>query len=171
MITQDEKNFLKTIPVSKKVSVKPFDPKAKTVGNSILSKIKREFPDLEVLFMGATALEIAGQNDIDIYALSVPSDFSKYLPTFEKLFGKPLHSHETFIEWKFNENNYPIELYLTDSNSSSMQRQIKVFKILKSNKDLLKEYKKLKSKFDGKSFKDYQKAKYKFYNNLLNKSN
>jgi len=46
-------------------------------------------------------------------------------------------------------------------------RQIKVYDILKSNKELLKEYEELKLKFNGKSFIDYQRAKYMFYNKIL----
>ncbi len=169
MLNQDEENYLSKIDPNKKVSVNLFDSRAKEIGDNIVSKIKTEFPNLEVLFMGATALQIAGQNDVDIYALSSPKDFNKYLATLEKLFGEPKSIHETFIEWEFNESNYPIELYLTDPSSESMQRQIKVFNILKTNRDLLKEYENIKLRFDNKSFKDYQKAKYEFYNKILEK--
>lgn len=167
MLTQDEKNYLSKIDLNKKVFVNPFDPKAKKVGNSIVSKIKKEFPKLVIHFMGATSLGIAGQNDIDIYAISNPRDFSKYLPTFEKLFGKPKSIHDTFMEWDFVQEDYPIELYLTDDSSPSMKRQIKVFNVLKANQELRKEYEVLKLKFDNKSFRDYQKAKYEFYNKIL----
>ena len=47
------------------------------------------------------------------------------------------------------------------------ERQIKVFEILKSDEKLLKEYEELKLSFDGKSYKDYQRAKYEFYNKIL----
>jgi len=167
MLTKGELDYLSKIPEGKKVFIKPFDPKAKKVGNLIVSKIKKELPDLEVLFMGAAALEIAGQNDIDIYALADPKDFNKYLPTFENLFGKLAkqgkYVKKTFIEWKFKKNGYEVEVYLTEPP----ERQIRVFEILKSNKKLLKEYEDLKVSFDRKSYKDYQKAKYEFYNRIL----
>lgn len=163
MLTKDEKDYLAKIPASKKVSVKPFNLQAKRVGDSIVSKIKKALPDPEVLFMGATALGVAGQNDVDIYVLSKPKDFNKYLPTLKKLFGEPQHIHKIFVEWKFKENGYPVELYLTEPP----ERQIKVFEILKSDKELLKEYENLKLGFDRKSFRDYQRAKYEFYNEIL----
>ena len=134
MITKNEENYLKKISASKKVYVKPFDQKAKKTGGLIIKKIKRVFPNLKILFMGATALEIAGQNDIDIYVLSNPKDFNKYLPSLKKLFGKPKNTHKDFIEWKFIRDNHPIELYLTNPDSPSMLRQIDVFEILKSDK-------------------------------------
>jgi GrpB-like predicted nucleotidyltransferase (UPF0157 family) len=164
MLTKDELDYLSKIPRNKKVSVKPFDPQARRVGDLIVSKIKKALSDLEVLFMGATALEIAGQNDIDIYMLSEPSKFGEHLPTLEKLFGKPKSTYDTFIEWSFTENGYPIELYLTEPP----ERQIRVYEILKSNKELLKEYEDLKLKFSDKSFRDYQRAKYEFYSKILN---
>jgi inorganic pyrophosphatase len=162
MLTKDERNYLKKIPASKKVYIKPFNPKAKAVGKSIIAKIKKVLPKSKILFMGATALGIAGQNDIDIYVLSSREKFREYLPALEKLFGNPKNTHETFIEWGFIENEFPVELYLTELP----ERQIKVYETLKSNKKLLKEYEKLKSSFDGKSYKDYQKAKCEFYNRI-----
>lgn len=165
MLTKDEKDYLKKIPASKKASIKPFDQQAKKVGDSVVSKIKKALPKVKVLFMGSTALGIAGQNDIDIYVLSEPKDFGKYLPNLKKLFGAPKHTHKTFIEWKFDESGYPVELYLTEPP----EKQIKVFEILKSNKKLLKRYENLKLKFNGKSFRDYQRAKYEFYNQILSR--
>lgn len=165
MLTKDEKDYLKKIPASKKASIKPFDQQAKKVGDSVVSKIKKALPKVKVLFMGSTALGIAGQNDIDIYVLSEPKDFDKYLPNLKKLFGAPKHIHKTFIEWKFDKSGYPVELYLTEPP----EKQIKVFEILKSNKKLLKRYENLKLKFNGKSFRDYQRAKYEFYNQILSR--
>ncbi|MBI2103489.1 GNAT family N-acetyltransferase [Candidatus Woesebacteria bacterium] len=163
MLTQDEKNYLAKIDPNKKVSVSAFDPIAKETGELIVEKIRSKLPKAKVLFMGATALEIAGQNDIDIYVLSDRNEFSKYLPTLQKLFGKPRNIHETFIEWSFTEKGKPVELYLTEPP----ERQIKVFEILKSDKKLLKECEDIKLKFNGKSFRDYQKAKYEFNNRIL----
>jgi len=141
----------------------PFDPKAKEAGDLIVKRIKEKLPDVEVSFMGATALGIAGQNDIDIYALSESNKFGEYLPALENLFGKPKHTHKTFVEWKFQKDGYEIEVYLTESP----ERQIKVYEILRSNQKLLEEYEDLKLSFDGKSYKDYQKAKYEFYSRIL----
>ena len=169
MLTKDEKDYLSKVDPSRKVSIHPFDPKGKALGESIVKQTKNHSPDLEVLFMGSVALGIVGQKDIDIYALADTEDFGKYLPTFEKLFGKldkqGKYVKKTFVEWKFQKDSYEVEVYLTESP----ERQIKVFEILKSNKKLLKEYENLKLSFNGKRYKDYQKAKYEFYNRILEK--
>ena len=164
MLTQDEIIYLKKIPQDQKSTIYPFDPKAKETGLLIVSKIRSALPDVNVLFMGSTALEIAGQNDIDIYILADSKDFDKYLPELTKIYGKPKNVHKTFIEWSFTQNHYPVELYLTEPPDS----QIKVFEILKADKHLLKQYDSLKLTMKGKSQRDYQRKKYEFYNKLLN---
>ncbi|MFZ5932531.1 MAG: rRNA adenine N-6-methyltransferase family protein [Patescibacteria group bacterium] len=70
MITKNEEKYLAKIPSSKKVSIKPFDRQAKKAGELLVSKVKKALSRSKILFMGATALGIAGQNDIDIYVLS-----------------------------------------------------------------------------------------------------
>jgi hypothetical protein len=55
-----------------------------------------------------------------------------------------------------------VELYLTEP----LVEQIKVFRMLKINIDLLKKYEDLKLKFDKKPLKEYQKAKFEFFNDI-----
>ena len=167
MLTKDEKDYLSKIPIGRKVSIYPFDPKIKTIAEEVVTSIKKIYPSLKVTHMGASALEISGQNDIDIYAFSNPKNFDEYLPGLIKLFREPLHKHETFCEWKFKKGRFDIEFYLTAKDSETMQKQIKVFETIKNNPDLLKEYENLKSCMNGKSFREYQKKKYEFYHRII----
>lgn len=168
MFTKDELNFLNKIPSNKKVGIYPFNPKANSIAVKLIESIKNVCPDLQVKHMGASALGISGQNDLDIYAFSDPEYFNKYIPGLVKIFGEPLNEHDTFLEWKFKKEGFDIELYLTEKDSRTMKRQIKVFEILKENKDFLKEYEELKESMNGKSFKKYQEKKYEFYHRILN---
>jgi len=167
MLTKDELDFLSKIPEDKKVHIYPFDPRIIKIAEDIVQSINRTYSNLEVKHMGASALEISGQNDIDVYAFSDPKDFGKYLPGLIKFFGEPLHRHKTFCEWKFNKDGFDIEFYLTAKDSETMQKQIKVFETLRNSPNLLKEYEKLKSSMSGKSFKEYQEKKYEFYHKIL----
>jgi GrpB-like predicted nucleotidyltransferase (UPF0157 family) len=117
--------------------------------------------------MGASGLGISGQGDIDIYALASLIEIESYFPIFQELFGEPVSKRDDSITWEMEIEGYPIELYLTDPNSKPMQRQLKVFQILKDNPKLLDEYKDLKEKMNGKSFREYQKQKYEFYHRIL----
>ena len=50
-----------------------------------------------------------------------------------------------------------------------MKQQMAVFKILKNDKEFLKKYESLKVSMNGKSFKEYQRKKYEFFNKILAK--
>lgn len=167
MLTKDQKNYLKTIPPDKRVNVRSFNKRLQKVANEIIQSIRKIYPNLAVLHMGASALGIAGQEELDIYVLVKPLEFDKYLQGLIKLFGNSLHRHKTFIEWNFMKDGYTIELYLTDPDSKTMRQQIKVFETLKNNKKLLSQYEQLKKSMDGKSLKEYQKKKYEFFNKIL----
>lgn len=169
MLTKDEENYIDKIPNDKIVTIHPFDNQITEIVDEVITSINKIFPDLETIHMGASALEISGQNDIDIYAFSNPQDFNKYMSGLIKLFGKPLHIHGTFIEWGFIKSGFDIEFYLTSKDSETMKKQIEVFEILDNNKNLLIEYEKLKESMNGKSFKEYQRKKYEFYHKILNK--
>jgi len=167
MLTPDEIDYLKKIPKDKKVKISPFDPKVTETAEEIINSIKRIYPNLETKHMGASALKISGQNDMDIYAFSDPSDFDKCLPGLIKFFGEPLHKHETFCEWKFKKEGLDVEFYLTAKDSETMKKQIASFEILKNNKNLVNEYQKLKESMNGKPFREYQEKKYEFYHKIL----
>ena len=159
MLTKDEEDFLNKIPADKKVHIYPFNSKVTEVAENLIRSINNVSTDLEVKHMGASALGISSQNDIDIYAFSDPKDFDKFLPGLVKLFGEPLHRHETFCEWKFNKDNFDIEFCLTAKDSETMLRQIKVFEILKNDAGLRNEYENLKAGMNGKPFSEYQEKK------------
>lgn len=167
MLSHDEEDFLSKIPDDKVVTVKPFDPKIHQIAEGIISKIHSVLPQLEVKHMGASALGISGQNDIDMYILSSPSDFDKYIPLLIPIFGEPKSRKYDSVAWDFEEENYPVELYLTDPNSEPMQRQIKIFETLRFNPVLRKEYEELKQELNGQSFREYQRKKYEFYNKVI----
>lgn len=169
MLNSDELDYLNKISPTKMVDIKPFKDEIKQIVNEITKRIKKVTPKLTILHMGASALQISGQNDIDLYILASKVKFNSHLSKLIKEFGNPKNRKIDSIAWKFNMKGYEVEMYLTDPNSKPMQRQIKVFEILKGNKTYLKEYEKLKEKMNGKSFREYQEKKYIFYHKILDK--
>lgn len=167
MLTKEQKNFLKTIPPSKKSEIKPFHPGTKVIARKLIKRIGVIAPNLDVKFIGASALGISGIGDIDLFILCPIRHFKKYIPVLTAEVGKPRHVAKTFIEWKFLRRRHDVELYLTGPRSGLVPEQIKLFQILKRNPRLRREYQKLKESYDGKSFRAYQKAKYEFYNRIL----
>ena len=144
MLTLDEKTFLSKIPADKKVKFIPYDNKTLKIANKFIFKIKNVLPDADVRFLGASALGISGQGDIDIYVLTSPDKYSRYLSKLKHIFGEPL-TGTSLIEWRLKVNRHEVSIYLDDPNKLSMQKQIRVFSLLKNNKKLLKEYEKIKT--------------------------
>src|SRR3989344_2955535 len=120
-LTDNEEKYLQKIPEDKKITIKPFNGQLESVAQDIMVKISTKFPDLEVVQMGASGLGISGQGDLDIYALCNPKDFPRYLPTFKELFDEPISEKPDFIEWNFEVDDIPVELYLTDPSTQSMR--------------------------------------------------
>ena len=166
MLTSNQKKYLLTIPEDKIVRIYPYDPKAKIVAEKIIKQIHEVYSGLEILFIGAAALEIAGQNDLDINILSIPKEYDNYLPGLVKIFGEP-KIKGTSIKWEYERDGFGIELYLTDKDGSDFQEQLRVFNILKNGPKLLKQYEDLKKICNGISFREYQRKKYEFFNRIL----
>lgn len=166
MLTPNQEKYLQKIPETGRVSIKPFDQKVSSVAKIIIGEIKKIVPDLEVLFMGAAALGIAGQNDLDLYILCPEKDFGKYMTKLEEYFGKRVQGISV-IKWEFAKDDFPVELYLTDPETSSTKEQIQLFEILKQNPGLLKVYEQIKLDSNGLTFREYMRGKYEFFNRVL----
>lgn len=166
MLSPGEEDFLSKIPGDKIVTVKPYDEKIAWVAEEIIGKIKRALPELEVRFMGASALGISGQGDIDIYIFSSPEDFDKHLSELEEIFGPKVPSI-SIIKWAFLKEGHEVEIYLTDPTSEAMKKQIKIFEILQKDVALRDGYERLKESMSGKPFGEYQRKKYEFYHRIL----
>lgn len=167
VLTKDDLDYLARIPDGKRAVIKPFDPKAKKLGEEVIKKIRRTLPYLEVKFMGSMMLGISGQQDIDIYVISKARDFARHIPALTKLFGKPNHIYKDYISWDVEKDGHLIDLYLMDPQRPSMIKQLKIYETLKKNKKLLAEYEKMKEKMKGKPLRKYQQRKLEFFNNVV----
>ncbi len=167
MLTPNQKKYLLTIPEDKVAVIKPFDPKVRDAADKITQRIKNESPDLEVVFGGASALGIAGQNDIDLNVSSSLEFFNSELPILRRLFGKPSISSQKLVKWEFKQDGFDVELYLSDRSSASLQEQIKTYELLRDNPAYQKEYEQIKLACNGLPFREYMRRKYEFFNKIL----
>ena len=166
MLTPNQEKYLLTIPDEKIVKIYPYDPGIKNAAKSIIDKIHRAGINLDIKFMGASALGIAGQGDIDLYVLCPEGEFAAYLSKLERVFGRK-EQGISLIKWEFIEQGFPVELYLTDPKTLSTREHMEVFRILKSTPKFLKEYEEVKTLADGISFREYMRRKYEFFNKIL----
>ncbi|MBI2065008.1 MAG: GrpB family protein [Candidatus Yanofskybacteria bacterium] len=171
MIKESQEKYLASLPDGKVIEVKPFDPRVREVAESLMAQIKEALPDADLHFGGAAALEIAGQNDIDISILYDPADFDHYLSTLEKLFGKPSRTGTSpknkSVKWEFKKDGFEVELYISLKSSPVSQEQIKVFELLSKNEGLRDAYEQTKLPYGQIDFKEYVRKKYEFFNKIL----
>lgn len=167
MLTESEERYLQTIPESSMVQVKPWDPKAAQIARELIEKIRASAPELEVFWSGALALEISGQNDIDLSILGDPKDFNKYLPKLIEILGEPQKKNEESIMWRTTIEEFKLDTYLGDKNSETIKFHKKIFGLLRDNPNLLEEYRSLKEAANGMSLREYQRRKYEFYHKIL----
>ena len=167
MLTKDEIAYLETLPTDKIVHIHPYVPRLRELAEVLIAQVHEVHPEIEARFSGAAALGISGQNDLDLDFMASPQDFSTYLPTFITLFGAPREQKETVAVWTFYREDIEIDMWLSNPADTSSIIQWQLHCLLRDNPNLCVEYEKLKQQFDGKKYKDYQRAKYEFYHQVL----
>ena len=166
MLTKNQEKYLQKIPVATIVQVRPWDPKAVAIANRLIDEIHSVIHGATVLFMGAAALGIAGQNDIDLYILHGENP-NAFIRKIVKIFGPPMPDI-SIVKWQFQRDGFDVELYISDPATESMREQIRIFEILRDDKQLRQRYEILKKASDGFALREYMRRKYEFFNELLN---
>src|SRR3989344_7819708 len=144
MLTPDEEHYLASIPEDKNVLIQDFDPRVTNVAHKIIAKIRATGMKSEVLNMGSSGLEIAGQNDIDLNVHSSPDRGKDDLAILEKLFGLPRQKKTLPMKWEFKEDGFDVELHLADATTEAFKTHLKVFKALKDDAELRRQYEEMK---------------------------
>ncbi|MEK7116620.1 MAG: GrpB family protein [Patescibacteria group bacterium] len=168
MLTENQKKYLETIPESKIVEIKPWDPKTKEVAQRLIDAIKNADPELGIIYTGASALCVSGVNDLDFTVTCPRIDFDKHLPGLIKILGNPQKIGKENVRWEgIQKEGFIVDVHMTDPNSPSLKEHARLFELLKNNQELLAEYETLKVESNGVSYREYQCRKYEFYNRIL----
>ncbi len=168
MLTEAQKKYLETLPTGKIVHIKPWDPKAREVAYRLIQAIKNSDSEVDVIYIGASALGVAGMNDIDFTITSPVYDFHKHIDKLTPVLGPPQKIGKENVRWEgIGYDGYIVDVHMTDPSNPFLQEHMKLFELLKSNPALLKEYSELKEQCDGLDYKEYQTRKYEFYNRVL----
>lgn len=145
-----------------------WSPKLESVAQSIIDGVHSVAPELEVLFMGAAALRLPGKNDLDLDVLCSKEDIRKYTEKLMKVLGEPKKT-ETTTSWDFEKEGFEIDIILSDPSISHVPEQKHIFDTLKSNPELLEEYRQLKISCDGLPYEEYNERKKEFYQTRIPK--
>jgi len=166
VLTEGQRRYLESIPDEKRTVIVPCSQELALAAQHLIEEIRAVAPGLPILFLGAAALGIPGQVDIDVYVLSPPADWANRATKLERVLG-PAIRQGTSIRWEGTRDGYRVDLYLSDPAAPSFQEQVTIFEILRQNPTLRDEYARLKQEARGRSFREYQRRKYEFYNRVL----
>jgi len=166
---QSPKDYLYSFTELKnpKINVRAYNPNTASKAKRVIADIHKLFPNLHTHLVGSTGLHSIGRGDIDLFLESEPYKFRTYLPGLISLFGKPTKIRSRFIEWNSYLYNRRVEVILIDPSTKIFQNQIMQFKILKNNKQLLREYETLKKSSKDISVWEYTRRRMDFFNKMV----
>lgn len=130
----------------------------------VINLLKELLPFSDVQHVGSSSVPGAiGKLDLDFQIRVDEKKFEKTINILTSQFQEKqkLLWREGFAIFKTKKNNIPIDLVVT-TKDSIYDDCYKVRDELRSNKNLLEEYNKLKMKYQGKLYSEYSKAKRKF---------
>jgi len=165
MLTEGQKNYLNNLSNERSeglITITPYNPKTDLIAEKVVKQIKEILPESDIRYMGASALKISGQNDVDIYIISTNDLKETYLSKLSVKFGNQIKR-----KWQWFDDGIEVSVYVSDPSDAKFQEQLRIFDILKHTPEILKKYEVLKESMNNRSYKEYQIAKYEFYNKVL----
>ena len=165
MLTEGQKDYLNKLTPERAgeiINISPYNPKTEIISNKVTDRIRQIIPEADIRYMGASALKISGQNDVDIYIICPALLKENYLLKLTPELGQWVKN-----KWQWHEDEIEVSVYLSDPEDIKFREQLETFKIFKDDPRILKEYEILKESMSGQIYKEYQTAKYEFYNHIL----
>jgi GrpB-like predicted nucleotidyltransferase (UPF0157 family) len=168
MLLKEQEDTLKEIPEDAIAHVHSFDEQARTVGTRIVEDLKIALPHSTVMHLGATRIGIAGANEVDIFVIS-HDNYLGAKTTISSIFGEPKQSNDEvkYTTWSGSRNDYHVEVFLSAEITPRIQEFIDTQRVLEARGDLRSEFDRIKFSFDGKSLREYTKAKFEFFNRTV----
>lgn len=169
LLKESPKDYLFSYLYSSSQNVKllPYDPKAYLIGEEISKMLQEKISNVKVYFVGSVALKIHGQNDIDIIVAYKKGELKQKITEISEIYGKPVRKRANHAIWNNDVAGYELQIQLLDKNSNYFKEQLFLFNKLLLDKELLSQYKQLKSELDGSSERTYHQKRMGFYNTLL----
>ena len=148
------------------VSIKPFDPRSKTIAAKYLVKLRDLFIglDAELSPRGSTVFGIAGKGDIEIGVYPSEETWAEVLQRLEGVYGGAGNNEETYVRFNDASGDYEIEIIVLRGYAAKVDKQLATY--LKEHPELLKEYEDVKKKY-AYSKREYQRAKDRFLRSVV----
>lgn len=167
MLTPGNVQYLLTLSDTEPVKVQPFNPAVSAVALSIVSELKTLLPTARVVYFGASALGLSGENDIDIGIID-EAEFRSGAPHLTNAYGASTNYDEknSAMFWDFMRGGFAVQIFLTDELVGRQLEHIENHERLAADPSLRTEYEHLKLASEGVSKREYMKRKMEFLNAL-----
>src|SRR3989344_2003544 len=165
MLLDTQREYLESLsanPLASTVRIEPHNPGAAAAAARALATVRSVAPDVDVRFMGSAALGVCGQNDVDLYLLSPAAEAGRHVAALTEKLGALVGG-----KWRWQDEGVEITLCVRAPETREVQEQLAIFDLFRSNPQVLREYDLLKQSLNGKTYLEYQTAKYEFYNRAL----
>lgn len=170
MFTEGQQRFLDSLPPEasqKIVRINPWNPDALQTAKNVAAELAAA-TGCEVSLAGSLAYEIAGEEDIDISIYCPKSKQPIIQKRLEPLLGEGTRKGDALVAYEFSRDGFHGGAWLVDPElSPSAKASKQLDEAFKEKPELVKEYEQLKISMNGKTYKEYQTAKYEFYNRVL----
>lgn len=163
------KDYIYSFSASSKirVNIEAFDEKTSITALNLVKKLEQVTRELNIYYIGSSALGMPGKNDIDLYIACRADKFENYLPKIEKILGKAIKIRPKFIQWVGEINGHDVETTLIDPETGRFKEQIKIFNLLRDNMKLRQEYLDMKTNSNGVNQREYDRRKVEFFSRML----
>jgi GrpB-like predicted nucleotidyltransferase (UPF0157 family) len=152
---------------TKKVKIVPHNPLIKTIFEEFKQILIKQLGNVEIKHMGASALSISGQGEIDLYIPTTPTKFKVIIKKLTKIYGKPGSLDFDWARFNHTYKNTDFEIMVMHKNCPDYQDNVKLFNYLKTNPSEAKKYEQLKEKYAKISKREYYKQKGIFIRKIL----
>ncbi len=170
-ITVKQKAWLNTLNNSNSVEIRPFDPRTKQVFKKLAADIGEALGSaVPIVHRGSTSLGISGQGELDIYIPVPVGKMAKTAGVIELMFGtaKSIYPRER-IRFVTYVGETKAEIFVINEKSKGWLEGLAFETYLKSHKEDLEAYEKLKEEYQGSSTRQYYEKKIEFFNSILEK--
>ncbi|MFZ1735599.1 MAG: phosphotransferase [Candidatus Moraniibacteriota bacterium] len=159
-----EEGYIFAYSSKKKVRIEVPNSAGLDVSESVMAELRLVLPRNSIIhLLGSASMGIAGRRDVDIFIECPRANLRHRSRCISSIFGSPARRKNSFIEWEVHRDNWEIDILLIDPTTEKFKNQMKVDRILRNDKLIRSEYEKLKQSLDGKSFREYERAKYEFF--------
>ena len=170
MLTPEQEKWIESLSSDRKICIVPYDSRTEELFEKVKKKIQSVLgTEVQIEHVGASALEISGQDEIDVQVPVPKNKFPEYISRLETIFGEVRKVYPTRARFEVREAGKKIDFALVDAGHEDWLNHVRFMDHMRSNPTDLEQYRILKEESNGMAVKDYYRKKTEFINEILAK--